>query len=65
MEIIGDCYNKEPKTIEIFVVAYLDRTYGHSKYYAYFTTEEKAQAWLDKHNNGLGGNLEVAKIVVA
>ena len=36
-----------------------------SNYYAYFTTEEKAQAWLDKHNNGLGGNLEVAKIVVA
>ena len=44
MEIIGDYYNKEPKTTEIFVVAYLDRTYGHSKYYAYFTTKEKAQA---------------------
>ena len=34
MEIIGDYYNKEPKTTGIFVVAYLDRTYGHSKYYA-------------------------------
>ena len=65
MEIIGDYYNKEPKATEIFVVAYLDRTYGHSNYYAYFTTEEKAPAWLDKHNHGLGGNLEVAKIVVA
>lgn len=65
METLGEFYNKEPKVTEVYVVAYLDRTYGHSKHYAYFTTEEKAQAWLNKHNGGLGGNLEIAKIVIA
>lgn len=65
MEVFGDSCNKEPKIMTIYAVAFLDRTYGHDKFYGYFETKEKAEDWLKKHNKGYGGNLEIAQILVS